>query len=404
MTGERRVRLLLVLGALSAFGPWCVDMYLPALPAITGDLRTGAAQVQLTLTSCVVGLALGQLVAGPLSDAFGRRRPLLWGIAGYTAAAAACALAPTASALIGLRFLQGLGAATGVVIARAVVRDRCSGVAAARYFSAMMQINGIAPIVAPIIGGQLLRWTSWRGLFLALTALGVALLVATHLVLPETLPPDRRRRGGLADTARAFRGLLTDRAFLGYALAGGLVFSAMFAYISGSSFVLQAQYHLSPQAYSAVFAGNALGIVAAGQVGTRLVGRVAPRRLLAAGLLLAALGGLALLGAALAGAGLVGILPPLFLLVSSVGLVGPNATALALAAHPNAAGTASALLGTLQFVLGGGTAPLVGLGGAASATSMAAVIAVLAVLAALSCAALTRRVPDPVEPARQPVG
>jgi DHA1 family bicyclomycin/chloramphenicol resistance-like MFS transporter len=392
------VRLLLVLGALSAFGPWCVDMYLPALPAITGNLGTGAAQVQLTLTSCVVGLALGQLVVGPLSDALGRRRPLLCGIALYTAAAAACALAPTVTALVGLRFLQGLGAATGVVIARAVVRDRYTGVAAAHYFSAMMQINGIAPIVAPILGGQLLRWTSWRGLFLALTLLGVALLAATHRTLPETLRPDRRRRGGPADTAQAFRTLLTDREFLGYALSGGLVFSAMFAYISGSSFVLQAHFHLTPQAYSAVFAANALGIVAAGQVSTRLVGRVPPRRLLAAGLLLAALGGLALLVAALAGAGLAGILPPLFLLVSSVGLVGPNATALALAAHPNAAGTASALVGTLQFVLGGVTAPLVGLGGTTSPTPMAAVIAALAVLGALACATLTGRTHAPAEP------
>ena len=390
MTRSGRLRFLLVLGGLSAFGPLSIDMYLPALPTITAGFRTGAPQVQLTLTACVVGLALGQLLAGPLSDALGRRRPLAYGLTGYAVASVLCAVAPSVSALVGLRFLQGLGAATGIVIARAVVRDLYSGVAAARFFSTLMLVSGLAPILAPVLGGQLLHLTSWRGVFLVLAVFGAALLAASLLGLPETLPPERRRAGGLTSTVRAFGTLLADRAFVGYALSGGLVFAAMFAYISGSSFVLQDVYRLSPQAFSVVFAVNAVGIVLAGQVNGRLVGRVPARRLLAIGLLIAAGSGLLLVGAAVAGLGLPGLLPPLFLLVATVGLVSPNTTALALSTHPEAAGTASALLGTLQFVIGGVAAPLVGLGGTGSAVPMAAVMAGLAALGLLCWLTLTR--------------
>jgi len=373
----RRVRLLLILGALSAFAPLSIDMYLPALPALGRGFGVSAAQVQLTLSACLLGLALGQLVAGPLSDALGRRRPLLVGVAAYTVASLLCVLAPSVGALVAVRFVQGLAGAAGIVIARAVVRDRYAGVAAARYFSLLMLVNGLAPILAPIIGGQLLRVTSWRGVFVVLAAIGALLLLATASGLDETLAPADRHTGGLPATLATFRRLLADRFFVGYALSSGLSFAAMFAYIAGSPFVLQDIYGLSPQLFSLVFGVNALGIMAASQINGRLVDRVPLPRLLAVGLAMTALGGIAVLAAVLGHVGLIGVTPALCVVVSSQGIVLPNATSLALSGHPRTAGSASALLGVLQYVIGAAAAPLVGVGGTATALPMAVVIAAL---------------------------
>ncbi len=373
----RRVRLLLILGALSAFAPLSIDMYLPALPALGRGFGVSAAQVQLTLSACLLGLALGQLVAGPLSDALGRRRPLLVGVAAYTVASLLCVLAPSVGALVAVRFVQGLAGAAGIVIARAVVRDRYAGVAAARYFSLLMLVNGLAPILAPVIGGQLLRVTSWRGVFVVLAAIGALLLLATASGLDETLASADRHTGGLPATLSTFRRLLADRFFVGYALSSGLSFAAMFAYIAGSPFVLQDIYGLSPQLFSLVFGVNALGIMAASQINGRLVDRVPLPRLLAVGLAMTALGGIAVLAAVLGHVGLIGVTPALCVVVSSQGIVLPNATSLALSGHPRTAGSASALLGVLQYVIGAAAAPLVGVGGTATALPMAVVIAAL---------------------------
>lgn len=386
----RTARFVFILGGLTAFGPLSIDMYLPAFPALSGDFRVSPSVVQLTLTACLVGLALGQLVAGPLSDTVGRRRPLLVGLLIYTVVSLMCALAPSAYALAGLRFVQGVGASAGIVIARAAVRDLYSGTALARFFSMLLLVTGLAPILAPVIGGQLLLLTSWRGVFLVLALFGIVLLTSTALALPETLPPDRRRPGSPRDTIRTYRALLTDRGFLGYALTGGLVFGAMFAYISGSSFVLQEIFGLSPQRFSVVFAVNALGLVCAAQLNGRLVGRFPPRRLLAIGVSGSAVGGITLLLTALTGLGFVGIVIPLFVVVASVGLVMPNSTALALADHPRTAGTAAALLGVIQFVVGGLAAPLVGLSGAHSAVPMTVAIAAMSIAAITMFTTLTR--------------
>jgi DHA1 family bicyclomycin/chloramphenicol resistance-like MFS transporter len=247
-----------------------------------------------------------------------------------------------------------------------------------------MLVNGLAPILAPIFGGQLLRITTWRGVFVTLAIVGVLLLLAAGTGLRETLPLDRRQRGGLPATLATFRRLLGDRAFLGVACSGGLAFAAMFAYISGSSFVLQDIFGVSPQRFSLLFGTNALGIVAAGQVSGRLVGRVAPARLLVTGLVTQASGAVALLVTVLSGVGLIGVLPSLFVVVASIGLVMPNATALALAGHPRTAGSASALLGVLQYAVGAAVAPLVGIGGTRTALPMALVIATLGVCALLT--------------------
>ncbi|MDQ5851077.1 MAG: Bcr/CflA family multidrug efflux MFS transporter [Chloroflexota bacterium] len=373
----RRVGLTIILGALGAIAPLSIDMYLPALPALGRTFGTGASQIQLTLSAFVLGLALGQIVAGPLSDTLGRRRPLLVGLAGYVVTSLLCLLAPSAGALVALRFVQGAAGAAGIVIASAVVRDLYAGVAAARFFSLLMLVSGLAPILAPIIGAQVLRFTSWQGVFIVLAVLGTLLLLAVATGLRETLPRERRQRGGIRATVTTFRRLLADRAFLGYTLASGLAFAAMFAYISGSPFVLQEIYRVSPQQFSLLFGMNAVGLVVASQVNARLVGRVAPRRLLAGGLLAQAGGALVLLAVVTSGTiGLAGVVPALFVVVASLGFVRPNATMLALAGHPHIAGSAAALIGVLQFAIGAVAAPIAGLGGL-TALPMAAVIAAL---------------------------
>ncbi|WP_030275281.1 multidrug effflux MFS transporter [Streptomyces sp. NRRL B-24484] len=377
-----RLRLIVVLGALSAFGPLSLDMYLPALPALAGDLGVRDADVQLTLTSCLLGLALGQLVAGPLSDRRGRRGPLLVGLAGYAAASVLCAVAPNAEVLTAARLLQGLAGAAGIVISRAVVRDLYDGVEAARFFSLLMLVNGLAPILAPVAGSQLLRFADWRAVFAVLAAVGAVLFAAAVLALPESLPAERRTGGGPVRTVRSFGGLLADRRFMGYALSAGCVFAAMFAYISGSSFVLQQVYGLDEQQFALVFGGNALGLVLLGQLNARLLRSRAPQVMLRAGLAVSAAGGAGLLLAVVAGLGLWAVCGSLLLVVAAVGLVMPNSTALALSGRDNA-GTASALLGLLQFALGGLAAPLVGLGGSGSALPMAVVIAGFAAAAVL---------------------
>src|SRR6266702_6980044 len=262
----RRLALIIVLGALTAFGPMSIDMYLPAFPALTRHFHATEAQVQLTLTACLAGLALGQLLYGPVSDALGRRRPLYAGLAAYAAASALCVVAPSVTVLTGLRLVQGLGGAAGIVIARAVVRDLYSGVAAARFFSLLMLVTGLAPMLAPILGGLLLRFTSWRGVFIILAIIGTLLLLSAATSLGETLPPERRQSGGIRITLATFYRLLTNRSFIGYALPCGLAFAAMFAYISGSPFVLQTSYGISPQLFSIIFGTNAFGLVTAGLV------------------------------------------------------------------------------------------------------------------------------------------
>jgi MFS transporter, DHA1 family, multidrug resistance protein len=386
-----RVRRVVVLGSLTAFGPLSIDMYLPALPALSADLATGASQVQLTLTACLAGLAAGQLVTGPLSDSAGRRRPVLAGLGLYAVASLLCAVAPSVQALIALRAVQGAAGGASVVIARAIVRDLYAGDAAARFFARLMLVNGLAPILAPVIGGQLLRVTSWRGVFVVLAAIGFGLLGVALAGVGESLPLARRRAGGLGRALASFGDLLRDRCYLGYVLSCGLAMGAMFAYIAGTPFVLEGVYRVSPQAFSVVFGLNALGIVAAGQLSGRLVGRVPPARLLAAGLLASSVGGAALLVAAATGPGLPAILPALFVVVASIGLIVPNATALALRDHPEAAGSASALLGLAQFVIGGAVAPLVGLAGTRTALPLAAIVAALSATALLAFATLSRR-------------
>ncbi|GGZ70692.1 multidrug effflux MFS transporter [Streptomyces echinoruber] len=378
----------LVLGGLTATPPLAMDMYLPSLPEVTRSLHAPAATVQLTLTACLAGMALGQLVVGPMSDRWGRRRPLLAGIAVYLLATALCAVAPTVELLVALRFAQGLAGAAGIVIARAVVRDLYDGPAMARFFSTLMLISGVAPIVAPLVGGQILRVTDWRGVFVVLTGVGLLLGALVWTRLPETLPPHGRHGGGTGEALRSMRRLLADRPFTGYVLAGGFAFAALFAYIAASPFVIQEIYGASPQTYSLLFGLNSVGLVVAGQVnGKVLVGRVRLDRVLACGLAAIALAAAALLLMACGALGRVGLAPvaaALFVLMSAMGFTLPNTQTLALTRTRHAAGSASALLGTTSFLIGAVASPLVGVAGETTAVPMA-VVQLAAALAALAC-------------------
>lgn len=376
-SGQPRRRLVLILGALSAFGPLSIDMYLPSLPSMGRDLHAATSAAQLTLTACMVGLAVGQLLAGPVSDARGRRRPLLVGVAAYAIASGLCVVAPDVWVLLALRLLQGCAGAAGIVIARAVVRDRFSGDELARFYAYIMVIQGVAPIAAPIIGGQLLRIADWRGVFVLLAVIGVLLTLVVARWLPESWPPERRRPAGLRPVLADARILAGDPQFTRVATATGMSFAVMFAYISGSSFVLQSRFGISPQLFSLIFAINGAGIIGASQVSRRLVGRLTQRALFAGGLTGSAAGAVLVLVTALTNAGLPLLLPALFVLVSSVGLLLPNGTALALARHGDRAGSAGAVVGTAQFAIGGVAAPLVGIAGPETILPMGIVMTAL---------------------------
>ncbi|MBC2867383.1 multidrug effflux MFS transporter [Streptomyces mexicanus] len=378
----------LILGGLTATPPLAMDMYLPSLPEVTRSLHAPAATVQLTLTACLLGMALGQLVVGPMSDRWGRRRPLLAGLAVYVLATALCACAPDVETLVVFRLAQGLAGAAGIVIARAVVRDLYDGVAMARFFSTLMLISGVAPVVAPLIGGQILRVTDWRGVFVLLTVVGVLLGAVVWARLPETLPPDGRHEGGVGQALGSMRALLADRAFTGYLIAGGFAFAALFAYISASPFVVQEIYGASPQTFSLLFGLNSVGLVVVGQInGKVLVGRVRLERVLAVGLVVVILAATALLLMAAGVFGEVGLAPvaaALFVLMSAMGITMPNTQALALMRTKQHAGSASALLGTSSFLVGAVASPLVGIAGEDTAVPMA-VVQLAAALVALAC-------------------
>jgi DHA1 family bicyclomycin/chloramphenicol resistance-like MFS transporter len=367
------------------------DAYLPSWPQLSVDLSASASAVQLSLTACLVGLGVGQVIAGPISDAMGRKRPLIAGLVLYVVTSVLCAVAPAIWVLIALRLLQGIGGATGIVIAAAIVRDKYTGADAARMFSLLLLVTGLAPVLAPVGGAQILRFSEWPAIFIALAVCGGLMILVVSGGYAETLPPERRQRGGLKAMTAAFQKLLSDRVFVGYGLSCGLAFGAMFAYIAGSPFVLQRIHGLSPQAYSAVFAVNALGLVVAAQVSGRLVHKVGPRRFLAAGAASSALGGIVVLASVLANAGLAALLVGLFLVVASVGLVMPNSMALALSDHGAMAGAAAALIGLAQHLIGAVGAPFAGVAGATNAKPMAIVIAVFSVSGYLAFATLTRR-------------
>ena len=382
--------LAAVLGLLTIFGPISMDLYLPVLPALTAELQSTTSVAQLTITACLLGLAIGQVVAGPLSDRLGRRTPLLIGVVAYTLTSALCAVSPTVETLILARFVQGLAGAVGIVIAQAAGRDVYSGGKLLRYYGRLTVLGGLAAIIGPVIGGQLATVTDWRGVFLFLAAVGVAILVASLLVFRETLPANRRVTGGFSHTLDDFRRLLADRVFVGAVLITGFSYAAIFAYLSGATYILQGMYGLSPQGYSLAFGLNSFGFMVFGFAAGRLSERWSERGTLTLGLMMATSGALGLLATALLHLPLAAIILSLFTMVSGVAVTSPPATSLALKDYPDIAGTASSLLGLARFAFGGLAAPLVGIGGANDAVPFG-VVAFASAAAAVLCLGLVSR-------------
>ncbi|WP_212625856.1 multidrug effflux MFS transporter [Pseudomonas sp. PP3] len=383
-------RTILILGALSAFGPLAIDFYLPAFPAMALAFGTDEKHVQLTLAAYFLGLSIGQLAYGPVADRFGRRIPLLIGVGLFTAASLACAYAPNLEWLIGARFIQALGGCAGMVISRAIVSDKCDAVGSAKVFSQLMLVMGLAPILAPMLGGLLVNTTGWQSIFLALTGFSALAGLAVALGLPESMPAHVPRQP-LSGALRQYALLVKEPIYLGHALTGGIAIAGMFSYIAGSPFVLIKLYGVPAEHFGWFFGANAAGFILVAQVNARLLAKRGPAFLLARAVWVYLGAGLALLGvSALHTAQLWPLLIPLFVCISSLGCILPNASACAMNGQGARAGSASAMLGCLQFSVAAGAAALVGVLHDGSAMPMAMVISLCAVLV-VSVAMFTRR-------------
>jgi len=371
-----RHRLALILGALTAIGPLAIDMYLPALPGIARELGVPIAAVQKSLPSYFVGISFGQILYGPLSDRFGRKPALYIGLAIFVSASLGCAFTTSVTQLVAFRFLQALGGCAPLVVPRAVVRDYFDGRDSVRMLSMLILVMMLGPILAPLIGGQLLVRFGWRSVFLVLAGYGLVLLVLAAWQLPESLRPAQRRRQSVAVIAATYLRILRDREYLGWVLSGGLIFAGLLAYISGSSFVYIELFHVPPERFGLYFGANAIGLMIASQINRYLASRVPSELIVRSTLPVAVAAGATLLADAYTGfGGFAGILVPLFCFVICHGFVGPNTTALAMSPYGAVAGSASALMGTLQFVLGAASGNLVSAFGNRSAVPFAAVIA-----------------------------
>ncbi|WP_248918528.1 multidrug effflux MFS transporter [Pseudomonas entomophila] len=384
------LRTLLILGALSAFGPLAIDFYLPAFPAMAHAFATDEKHVQTTLAAYFLGLSLGQLAYGPIADRFGRRIPLLFGVALFTLASLVCAYAPNLDSLILARFVQALGGCAGMVLSRAIVSDKCDAVASAKVFSQLMLVMGLAPILAPMLGGVLVNLAGWQSIFLALSLFSAVCLLAVALGLPESLPASVPRQP-LSGALRQYLRLLGDRVFIGHALTGGIAIAGMFAYIAGSPFVFIKLYGVPAEHYGWLFGTNAAGFILMAQVNARLLSKRGPAFLLARAVWLYLAAAMVLLAvAAWHPDALWPLLVPLFICIASLGCIAPNASACAMSGQGARAGSASALMGCLQFSVAAGAAALVGLLHDGSAVPMALVISLCGALV-VSVAMLTRR-------------
>lgn len=362
MTRSQLARLVLILGALTAFSSMSIDMYLPAFPRIARDLAVPLGTVQLSISAFLFGSAAGQLFYGPLADRWGRRTPLLMGLALYVASAIGCACVHTGEGLLFWRVLMAVGGGAGMVISRAVVRDLYDTAEAARMFSLLMLVMGAAPILAPLAGGQLLLITGWRGIFGFLGIFGLISLCAAAVYLPESLPAERRIRHTFAEMAAIYGDLLRNRHYLRYAIALGCVAGVNFSYISGAPLVFIELHGVSPQHFGLFFGVNACGLIGASQVNRRLLRRFSAKRILKSAFSVNAAAALLLTVAGMTG---IGGFPAqvilIFLCLCMTGLLYPNITALAMAPFDKGAGSASALLGTIQYTLGATAGALVGM-------------------------------------------
>jgi DHA1 family bicyclomycin/chloramphenicol resistance-like MFS transporter len=362
--------LTLILGMLAAIAPLSTDMYLPALPFMQNEFSASTSLIQLTLTTSMVGMALGQIFAGPISDMKGRKLPLLTGLTIFTLASIVCAFATSIYIFLTFRFIQGLSGAAGIVIARAIARDFYKGYALTKFFSMLMLVNGLAPILSPIIGGQILIFSSWRAIFVLLMLIGILLTGSVFFFTKESLAVEDRLPGGLKSSLHSFNVLLKNRYFLGHCLMQCSTFAAFFAYISGSPFVFQNVYGVSAQTFSGIFALNGIGLMLGGIIAGRLAGRIADTSILRYGILQACVGSAILLVCLLLHASLPIILFILFLTISMLSIIASSSFSLAMQSQGKAAGSAAALIGFFSAISGGIMAPLVGIAGSHNAIPM----------------------------------
>ena len=372
MTPKMRLFLTLFLGMMSAMAPLSTDMYLPALPEFTTDFGISASVAQMTLTMTMLGMAAGQMIMGPVSDRYGRKRPLLLGMLVFSCTAVGCVLATDIHLFLVLRFLMGFAGASGIVIARAIARDVAQGAELTRFFAILMMVNGLAPILAPVIGGQVLLFSDWRGIFVLLIIVGLVQSGAT-VVYRETLPESERLEN-LTSSFQKFPAMLRDRYFLGHCLTQCFVFGAFFSYLAGSSFLFQNIYHVTPQVYSLIFGGIGTGLLVCGMVPARLAGRVPDVNLMMVSLVIPVVGAAALLFGFVLHAPMAYTIPVLFVTIVPLSILGAASFSLALSRQGRNAGSASALLGFAQMILGGLMMPLVGLFGADTAIPMGVIM------------------------------
>lgn len=381
---HNRLWIATILGCLAGMGPLCTDLYLPALPQIATNLNTSASLVQASLTATLFGIAIGQIFIGPISDINGRKKPLIISLIIFIITSFICSFATSIGQLIFFRFIQGMAGSGGIVLSRAIACDLYAGPALTKFFSLLMLINGVAPIFSPVIGGQILMLSDWKGIFFTLGLFSILLTLAVSFGLKESLPEEHRRAGNLKATFTTFGQLFSDKIFVGYTLIQGFIIAGLFAYIAGSPFVLQTIYDLSAKTFSLCFAINGLGIMLFAQLTGHFTGKFSEKQLLVFGLSLSLLCSAILLAMSILQASIFFILVPLFIIVSCIGITTTASFSLAIQRQPKSAGSASGLLGIVSFIFGAFASPLVGLGSGETAIPMAMVIAIANLLACVS--------------------
>jgi len=390
-TNSRPFLFALMLSAFSALGPFTVDMYLSSLPQMTSYFGTNASVIQMSLTASLLGLGIGQLVTGPLSDVYGRRKPLVISMFLYVLASIACAASPNVGVFVVMRFIQGFVASAGLVISRAIVRDQYNGVEMVKFIALLTMISNIAPLISPTAGSLVTTFTSWIGVFIFLSFLGLFLTGMTIWGIKESLPVERRVPGSFREVLQNYGALLQDRSFMGYALVNGILFSGVFAYVAATPFIYQNMYGISPQLFSVLFALNGLGIILGSQFVKRLAGRMKEHRIFRLGLQLAFVTTAAVLMVVVFHLPFFALFISIFLFAVSIGIIGPVSFTLAMESQGHIAGSAAAVLGALQFALGAVTSPLVGLAGENSALPFGITIFITSILAVISYTFLVKR-------------
>ena len=383
LSTRQRLSYVLILGALTALGPFTMDTYLPALPTLQSDFDTTTSLVQLTLTATTIGFGIGQLLVGPWSDRVGRRLPLILATTLHIVACLGAALAPNIEVLSVFRFLQGFGAAAGGVVAQAMVRDLFGGRPLVKMLSNLALVNGLAPVIAPVLGSQLLLFMPWRGIFWFIAVYGAVVVTCVWLWIIETRPKSARHHSVHATFRARYKAVLTDRVYIGIVTVGAMNFAGLFAYLSASTFLFQDLYHFSAQQYGLLFAVNSVGIIIGVQTSARIVHRIAPQWILACSTAVMLAAAIAIVIDSAAGLGEWGVMVPLWFFICACGFGFPNVGVLTMNSHPHEAGTAASLLGAFQFVLAGLVAPVVGLFHLTSGLPMGAIMVVTSTLSVL---------------------